>query len=76
MLWEELKSVLKDWSLGINARKCMHAGVIIVPKVLYGSEALGMKSLERRRVNVIHMKCLRSIVRMLREGGMRNEEQE
>ena len=29
---------------------------------LYGAEALGMRSAERRKVNVLEMKCLRSLV--------------
>ena len=44
----------------INAKKCLYEGVI-VPTVLYGAEAWGMKSAERRKVNVLEMKCLRSL---------------
>ena len=35
---------------------------VIVPTALYGAEALGMKSPERRNVNVFETKCLRSLV--------------
>ena len=42
-------------------KKCLYDGVI-VPTVLYGAEARGMRSAERRKVNVLEMKCLRSLV--------------
>ena len=35
---------------------------VIVPKALYGAEACGMRSAETRKVNVLEMKCLRSLV--------------
>ena len=57
-----LKSVLNNRKLGIKAKKCLHEGVIIVPTALYGAEAWGMRSAERSKVNVLEMKCLRSLV--------------
>ena len=36
--------------LGKKAKKCLYEGVI-VPTALYGAEALGMRSAERRKVN-------------------------
>ena len=57
----ELKSVLSNRGLGIKAKKCLYEGVI-VPTALYGAEARGMRSVERRKVNVLEMKCLRSLV--------------
>ena len=33
-----------------------------MPTALYGAEACGMKIAERRKVNVLEMKCLRSLV--------------
>ena len=56
-----LKSVLSNRGLGIKAKKCLYEGVI-VPAALYGAEAWGMSSSERRKVNVLEMKCLRSLV--------------
>ena len=47
--------------LWINAKKCLYEGVI-VPMAFYGAEAWGMRSVERRKVNVLEMKCLRSLV--------------
>ena len=48
--------------------------VVIVPKALYGAEAWGMRSAERRKVNVLEMKCLRSLVGVSRMYRVRNEE--
>ena len=41
--------------------------------VLYAAEAWGMKSAERRKVNVLEMKCLRSLIGMSRINRVRNE---
>ena len=54
--WGALKSVLSNRGLGIKAKKCLNE-VVIVPTVLYGAEAWGMRSAERRKVNVLEMKC-------------------
>ena len=59
--WGALKSVLSNRGFGIKAKKCIYEGVI-VPTELYGAEALGMRSAERRKVNVLEMKCLRSLL--------------
>ena len=45
-----------------------------VPTALYGADAWGMRSAERRNVNVLEMKCLRSLVGMSRMDRARNEE--
>ena len=59
--WGGLKSVLSYIGLGIRAKKYLYEGVI-VPTALCGAEAWGMRSAERRKVNVLEMKCLRSLV--------------
>ena len=59
--WGGLKSVLSNRGLGIKEKKFLYEGVI-VPTVLYGAEAWGMRSAERRKVNVLEMKCLRSLL--------------
>ena len=64
------------WSnraLGIKAKKCLYEGVI-VPSALYGVEAWGIRSAERRKVNVLEMKCLRSLVGVSRMDKVSNEE--
>ena len=52
---------------------CLYEGVI-VPTALYGAEAWGMRSAERRKVNVLEMKCLRRLVGVSRMSRVRNEE--
>ena len=47
---------------------------IIVPTALYGAKAWGMRSAERRKVNYLEMKCLRSLVGVSRMDRVRNEE--
>ena len=47
---------------------------LIVPTALHGAEAWGMRSAERRKVNVLEMKCLRSMVGVSRMDRVRNEE--
>ena len=68
-----LKSVLSMRGLGIKNKKCLYEGVI-VPTALYGAEAWGTRSSERRKVNVLEMKCLRSLVGVSRMDRVRNEE--
>ena len=68
-----LKSVLSNRGLGINDNKCLYEGVM-VPTALYGAEAWGMRSAERRKVNVLEMKCLRNLVGVSRMDRVRNEE--
>ena len=57
----------------MKAKKCQHEGVI-VPTALYGAEAWGMRSAERRTVNILEVKCLRSLVGVSRMDRVRNEE--
>ena len=57
----------------IKAKKCLYEGVI-VPTALYGAEACGMRSAERREVNVLEMKCLKSLVGVSRMNRVKNEE--
>ena len=71
--WGSLKSVLSNRGLWIKAKKCLYEGVI-VPTALYGAEALGMRSAERKKVNVLEMKCLRRLVGVSRMDRVRNDE--
>ena len=59
--------------MGIKAKKCLYEGVI-VPTAFYGAEAWGMRSAERRKVNVLELKCLRSLVGVSVMDRVRNEE--
>ena len=47
---------------------------VIVPTALNVAEAWGMRSAERRKVNVHEMKCLSSLVGVSRMERVRNEE--
>ena len=59
--------------MGIKAKKSLYEGVI-VQTALYGAEVWGMRSVERRKVNVLEMKCLRSLVGVSRMDIVRNKE--
>ena len=72
--WGALKSVLSKRGLGIKAKQCLHEGVFVPTALWGGAEAWGIKSAERRRVNVLEMKCLRSLVGVSRMDRVRNEE--
>ena len=52
-----MKSMLSNRRWGIKAKKCLYEGVI-VPTALYGAEAWAMRSADRRKMNVLEMKCL------------------
>ena len=58
------ENVLSTPGLGINSKKCLYEGVF-VPTSLYLPHlggAWGMRIAERWKVNVLEMKCLRSLV--------------
>ena len=59
--------------LGIQAKKCLYEGVI-VQTALNRADAWDMRSAERRKVNVLEMKGLRSLVGVSRMARVRNEE--
>ena len=68
-----LKSVQSNRGLGIKAKKYLYE-VVIVPTALYGAEAWGIRSAERRKVNVIEMKCLINLVGVSRMDRVWNED--
>ena len=61
MAWEALNSVLRNRGLGKKAKKCLYE-CVIVPTALYGVEAWDMRSVDTNKMNVLEMKCLRSLV--------------
>ena len=63
--------MISNRRLGIKAKKCLYEGVI-VPTALYTAEAWGMKSAERRKIDVLEMMCLRSLVGGSRMDRVRN----
>ena len=50
--------MLSNRGLGIKTKKCLYGG-IIVPIAFHGGGTWGMRSAERRTVNVLEIKCLR-----------------
>ena len=70
--WGALKSVLCNSGFWIKANKCLYEGVI-VPTALYGAEACG-RSAERRKVNVLEKRCLKSLVGVSRMDRVGNVE--
>ena len=59
--------------MGIKAKECLYEGVV-APTALYEAEAWGMRNVERWKVNVLEMKCLRSFFGVSRMDRVRNEE--
>ena len=49
--------VLSNRGLWIKDKKCLYEG-LIVPTALHRTKAWGMRSAERRKVNILEMKCL------------------
>ena len=45
----------------LPAKKCLYKGVIELT-ALHGAKGWGMRIADRRKVNVLEMKCLRSLV--------------
>ena len=70
--WGALKSVMSKRGLGNKAKKCLYEGVI-VPTALYRAEAWGKKSVQRKNVNVLEMKCLGTLVGVSRMDGIERE---
>ena len=59
--------------MGINENKCLYEGVIVLT-ALYGVEAWGMRSADKRKVNIPEMKCLIGLVRVSRMDRFRIKE--
>ena len=67
-----LKSVLNNRGLGVNVKKCLYE-LVTVSMALYRADAWGARNAERTKVNVLVMKCLRSLVGVSRMDRFRNE---
>ena len=59
-----------------KCKKCLHMGRsnYCTNGVVRGAKAWGIRSAERRKVNVLEMKCLRSLITVLRMDRIRNQE--
>ena len=62
--------MLSNSELGIEAKKCLYEA----KTAFYGAEAWSMINVERRKVSVLEMKCLRSLVGVSCMDRVRNEE--
>ncbi len=68
-----MKRVFKCKSLGMSAKRRLYEGVV-VPIALYGAETWNMGAAERKRLNVMEMRCLRNMCGVTRMDWVRNEE--
>ena len=66
-----LKGVMKNRGLGMNV-KVLDEKVVMLT-VVYSSESWGMKVTERQKLNVLEMKCLRSMTGVSQLNWVRNE---
>ena len=67
-----LKGLMKNRGLEMNVKNVLYEKVI-VPTVMYGSEAWDMKVTETQKLNVFEMKCLRSMTGVFWLDRVRNE---
>ena len=72
-VWGALKSVRSNRGLGIKAKKCLNEGVIVTT-ALYGIVRSILFIAERMKLNVLEMKCLKSLVGVSRMDRVGNEE--
>ncbi len=68
-----MERAFKCKSLGMSAKKRLYEGVVI-PTALYGAETWNMGVAERKRLNVMEMRYLRSMCGVTRMDRVRNEE--
>ncbi len=68
-----MKRVFKCKSLGMSAKRRLYEGVV-VPTALNGAETWNMGAAERKRLNVMEIRCLRSMCGVTRMDRVRNEE--
>ena len=73
MAWGAMKTVFKNRGVSMEVKRRLYESVI-VPSALYGSETWGMKVVERRRMNVFDMRCLRYMAGVTVMDRVRNEE--
>ena len=68
-----MKKVWKNRDLGMSTKKGLYESVI-VPTALYAAETWGMKTADKQRLDVLEMRCLRSMCGVTRWDRLRNEE--
>jgi len=72
-VWGGRNREFKCSSLEMNVKRRLYEG-IVVPTALYGAETWKVGAAERRRLNVMEMRCLRSMCGVTRIDRVRNEE--
>ena len=65
--------MLSNRGYRINAKKCLYQ-LVIVATALNEAETWGMRSAKRNKVNVLEMKCSRTLVGVSRMDSVRNDE--
>ena len=60
-------------SLGMNVKKLLHAG-LAVPTALYSVESWRIGMMDKERMDVMEMRCLKSLYGVTRMDRVRNEE--
>ncbi len=65
--------MFKCRSLRLNGKRRLYEGVVVLI-VLYGAETCNMEEADRRRLNVIEIRCLRNMCEVTRMDRVRNEE--
>ena len=68
-----MRKILKSRSLQMNVKRKLYEG-IVVPTALYGAETWNVGTTEKKRLNVLEMRCLRSMCGVTRRDRIRNEE--
>ncbi|XP_068206843.1 uncharacterized protein [Palaemon carinicauda] len=69
---QAVKGVVKNRGLGINVKRVLYAKVIVAT-VIYGLEFWGMKVIERQKLDVFQMKCLRNMAGVTQWDRVRQE---
>lgn len=72
-VWGALGKVMRSRGLGLKAKRRLYEAIVI-PSAMYGAETWGLRMNERRRLNVLEMKCLRGMLGVTRRDRIRNEE--
>ena len=68
-----MKKIWKTRELGMEVKRGLYESVI-VPTALYAAETWGMKTADKKRLDVMEMRCLRSMCGVTRWDRLRNEE--
>ena len=68
-----MKKIWKNRDLGMGVKRGLYESVI-VPTALYAAETWGMKTADKKRLDVMEMRALRSMCGVTRWDRLRNEE--